>query len=69
MLCSALSFVIESMWDVNESIGLLSVVQDWDSVQYLTEYLCDWESFASERNAVRWKQLEPGVLILSGCII
>lgn len=37
--------------------------------RYLTEYLCDWESFASGRNAVRWKQLEWGVLVLTGCLI
>lgn len=37
--------------------------------RYLPEYLYDWESFASERNAVMWNKLEPGVLVQSGCKI
>lgn len=37
--------------------------------RYLPEYLYDWESFASERNAMMWNKLEPGVLVQSGCKI
>lgn len=50
----------------------LGTVFSISQARQLTEYLCDWESFASEMEmvkAVRWKQSEPCVLVLSGCII
>ena len=73
-VCSV--FVIETMWDVNESIGLLwsqccsglgqcSVSQRTD----ISLNICVTEKALPQRNAVRWKQSEPGVLVLSGCII